>query len=119
MTAAIWIAIATAIATLVTSWTQFWLKERSEKNKALAAAKPDTNQPKPVRTGSTPRSFIRENKLMAAILFLALNSALLLGVSILANRIPLTIITTALLVYVVTLVVLVVIHLFRISTRSI
>ena len=41
-----WIAIAAMIVTSINSWLQFWLKERSEKNKALAEANPATNQPK-------------------------------------------------------------------------
>jgi hypothetical protein len=45
MNTPIWIAIATTIATLITSWSQFWLKERSEKKRALAAENPATNQP--------------------------------------------------------------------------
>jgi hypothetical protein len=49
MSPAIWIAIATTIATLATSWSQFWLKERAEKKRALATAKPETNQPKAVK----------------------------------------------------------------------
>lgn len=45
MNAAAWIAIAAIIATLMTSWSQFWLKERNEKKRALATANPATNQP--------------------------------------------------------------------------
>lgn len=41
-----WIAIAAIIVASINSWLQFWLKERSDKNKALANARPATNQPK-------------------------------------------------------------------------
>jgi hypothetical protein len=43
-----WIAIAAIIIASINTWGPFWLKERSEKKKALASAKPATNQPKPL-----------------------------------------------------------------------
>lgn len=44
MTAAHWIAIAAIITPFITSWLQFWLKERSEQAK-LTTASPAALQP--------------------------------------------------------------------------
>ena len=40
-----WMVIPAIIVALINSWLQFWLKERSDKSKALADVNPATNQP--------------------------------------------------------------------------
>ncbi len=46
MSAIHWIAIAAIITPFITSWLQFWLKQRSDR-KALPTANPATIQPQP------------------------------------------------------------------------
>lgn len=113
MTNVLWITIATTIATLLTSWSQFWLKERAEKKRALAAAKPETNQPNPASTGIKPRSFIRRNKLIVAILMLVTNSMLVLALSLYDHSIPFNFTSAQLLLYSIISTVLVHLLLFR------
>jgi hypothetical protein len=68
----IWIAIAAIIVPFITSWSQFLLKERSEKKRALAAANPATNQPKALmREDKTVISEIRRHPLMFVTQWLA------------------------------------------------
>lgn len=105
-----WIAIAAMIVASINSWLQFWLKQRSEKNKALADAKPATNQPKPVET----RPFIRRNILLIVVtLWLVTNVAVLLAGSLYGRIIQFNAVSLALLVFSVMSVVSATILLFR------
>jgi hypothetical protein len=106
MNTAAWIAIAAIIIPSINSWAQFWLKERSEKKKALDAAKPATNQP----TADTHEfSFsnavrfalegVRKNPLIHLAQFFVNTVTVLVGLTMYRGEIPTNTNTVGLLVY--------------------
>src|SRR5688572_23619341 len=91
MSATIWIAIAAIIVPSINSWAQFWLKERSEKKKALATANPATNQPNiTIPRGTSELAFFHRNRRILAITDWVANSlAVYLIMSVLLRTLPL------------------------------
>jgi hypothetical protein len=59
MTPTHWIAIAAIVMPLITSWTQFLLKERASMKAALATASPAMNQPNALKRGSLKHPVVR------------------------------------------------------------
>jgi hypothetical protein len=114
MTATAWIAIAATVATLITSWLQFWLKHRSEAKKALDQANPATNQPKADKRPSvTLIGSLKQNPLNFLVLWLIMSVTLTIILTLVGRILPLNFTTGLLVTYSFSATVLLLVMLFR------